>query len=487
MYVGVIRGDMPGPIFIGDLEPVSQTNFPTEPVGQTAYVSRPTSTALTDYLAGLDPDQDPSRYQGSGGVPAAIEGTAAVTFPLTLTGANNVLSVQIVGAGPFKSYTIATGVYPNMTTLLRAVNAALVGSGANATTDKATDTFFILQSNALGVGSYIGVNATATSTFNTPSNLTSAANFTMPTAAAIITGLLGTPPTGPVNVSAANVATFLGASPAAAGAVALLAPQFVETTEAIQSFQIGVMSKFLETTYNPDPTLRPPLAYGAAISVVQNDGHTLFTAPLPIITSAVHNVPNPGDITITGSDLGNSEFFYATEVRITGVAGLGRVAPYIRLQQHVIVSTFTGGTQGVVSPTSIVIPASLLTYAPPGNPFPPSSFAGTPLGVAGSTVEVQFTTLSNGNYGTAATLSSFTNPYVTVTGLTNMTPASVGGQLKITGAATANISFNDGTFLITKYISATSVVILNPIAVVPDPNNGALVWAQVGAVPFTVT
>jgi hypothetical protein len=484
MYVGVIRGDMPGPIFLGDLETVSQTNFPTEPVGQTVYLSRPNATALTNYLGGLDANYDNTPYQGSGGVAAGIIGTAAVTFPVTLTGSNNVINLQSSSAGSFVSYTIATGVYPTMLTLLAAVNTAIAGSGAVAATDTATGTLFILESTTPGVGSYIGVNASVTSTFNTPSHLPPSAPFTMPAATAIITGLL--PVGGPLNVSAANVKTYLGSARAAAGAVSFIAPQLVETTEAIQSFQIGMMSKFLESTYNPDPTLLPPLAYGPAITVVTNNGSTLFTAPLPIITAAVHNSPNPGDITITGADLGNSEFYTATTVIITGVSpGPGLAAPTIALNQKVIAHTLSGGTQGSVGPTSIVIPASLLTYSPGGSPFPPSSNPGVALGVAGSTVEVRFTTLANGNYGTAATLASFAPPFVTVTGLANMTAASVGGQLSVTGAA--NRAANDGTFLITSYVSASSVVILNPGALVPDANSGALIWAQVGKVPFTVT
>jgi hypothetical protein len=487
MYVGVIRGDMPGPIWIGDLEPVSQTNFPTEPVGQTAYLSRPSATALTDFLGGLDPDQDNPLYQGSGGVPAGIEGTSAVTFPLTLTGADNVISIQIVSSGPFTAYTIPAATYPTMKSLVTAVNLAIAGSGALATTDTATGTFFILVSTAVGVGSYIGVNSTGTSTFNTPVNFTSSQHFLMPSATTIINSLL--PVGGPMNVSPTNVTTNLGSAPQAVTALSLIAIQFVETLEAIQSFQIGVMSKFLESTYNPDPRLLPPLANGPAITVCTNAGNVVYTAPLPIITAAVHNSPNPGDITITGVDLGNVEFFGGTEVRVTGVSpGPGVPAPYVRLNQSKIIATLSGGTQGVVTATSIVIPASLLTYMPGGNPFPPvPASAGVALGVAGSTVEVQYTTLANGNYGSAATLASFASPYVTVTGLANMTAASVGGQLSITGAVLANEPFNNGTFLITSFVSSSSVVILNPQAIVPETNSGSLVWAQVGPVPFTVT
>ena len=485
MYVGVIRGDMPGPIWIGDLEQVSQTNYPTEPVGQTAYLSRPNATALTNFLGGLDANYDATPYQGSGGVPAAIEGSSAVTFPVTLTGSNNTLSVSITVVDAYHSYTIATGVYPTMKSLLAAVNTALAGSGVQATTDSATGTVFILMTTALGVGTYLKANVVGTSTFNAVANLADHQTFTMPSAAAIIAAML--PVGGPLLVTPAAILTNLGAAPQAATAVNFIAPQFVETTEAIQSFQVGVLSKFLESTYNPNPRLMPPLSNGPAITVVMNDGTTLFTAPLPIITGAVHNSPNTGDITISGQDLGNSEFSSATQVLVTGVSpGPGQKAPVIILDQKVIKATLTGGTQGSVSATSIVIPASLLTYAPGGKPFPAVPAGTYPaLGVAGSTVQVQFTTLGNGNYGTAATLASQAGQLVTVTGLANMTSACVGGQLSITGSA--NPTFNNGTFLITSYVSSSSVVILNPIAQLPDANSGSLVWAQVGKVPFTVT
>jgi hypothetical protein len=485
MYVGVIRGDMPGPIWVGDLETVSQTNFTTEPVGQTTYLSRPSVTALTDYLGGLDANYDNTPYQGSGGVPAGIEGSSAVTFPLTLTGSNNTISVSITVVDAYHSYVIPAGVYPNMTSLLAAANTALAGSGVSATTDSATGTVFILVTTALGVGAYIKVNVVGTSTFNTPAHFADHQTFTMPTAATIIAAML--PVGGPLLVTAAAILTNLGAAPQAAGAVALIAPQFVETTEAIQSFQIGMMAGFLTPDYNPDPRLLPALANGPAITVVQNDGTSIFTAGLPIITAAAHNSPNTGDITITGVDLGNAEFFGATKVIVTGVSpGPGLPAPVITLNQKVIQATLTGGTQGVVSATSIVIPASLLTYTPGGSPFPavPAS-AGVALGVAGSTVEVKFTTLANRNYGTAATLASQAGQLVTVTGLTNMTKAAVGGQLTFTNSA--NPTFNNGSFLITSYVSSSSVVILNPIAQLPDANSGSLIWAQAGAVPFTVT
>lgn len=469
MYVAVIRGDIPGPLFLGDLETISQTNFPTEPVGQTVYISRPNPTVLTNYLGGLDPDGDPPRYQGSGGVPAGIEGSAHVTFPLTLTSGNNAFIVQTASGGPTTTVTIATGTYTTMTSLLAAVNLALAGTGAVATTDKATGTIFILESTAVGVGSYIGVGA---GTFNGPVNLASSQNFTMPSATTIITAMI--PVGGPLLITPAAILTNFGSSPAAAGAASLIAPQLVETTAAIQSFQVGMISKFLELTYNPDSRLMPALVNGPAIAVVQNDGTSVYTAPLPIITAAVHNAPNAGDITITGLDLGNSEFFTSTSVVITGVSpGPGLAVPSKHLNQSLIMRTFTGGTQGVVSPTSIVIPASLLT-----------TISGVALGVAGSTVEVKFTTLANTNYGTAATVSSVASGVATLTGLTNMTLGMVGGKITLSGAASSG---NNGTFFIASYISATSVTITNIYAVAGDANNGSIVWRQPAPIAFVVT
>jgi hypothetical protein len=479
---------MPGPIFISDVEQVSQVNFPIEPSGQATYVARPSVTQLTNYLGGLDSNYDNTPFQGSGGVPAGVESSSAITFPVTLTGSNNVLSVKNISTASFTNVTIATGTYVNMAALVAAVNLALAPTGLATAAISSTGTLLIIQSTVVGVGSYIAINTTVGgSTFNTPANFASGGvNFTMPTAAAIIAGLL--PVGGPLNVSSANVLTYLGAAPAATGAVSLIAPHFTETTPVIQSFQIGVMSKFLEASYNPDPTLLPALANGAAITCVMDDGMTAYTAPLPIISSAAHSVPNPGDITITGSDLGNSEFFGATTVRVTGVSPApGVPLPFVKLGQKLITNTLSGGTQGSVSPTSIVIPASLLTTT-----------TGVVLGVAGSTVEVQFTTLKNGNYGSVANIASAAvgapfingtntiqnNLVVTLTGLANMTSSAVGQPITISGAASAG---NNGTFIITAVLSSSSVTINNSSAVAPDANNSHILWSQGGPVQFPVS
>lgn len=59
---------------------------------------------------------------------------------------------------------------------------------------------------------------------------------------------------------------------------------------------------------------------------------------------------------------------------------------------------------------------------------------------------------------------------VTITGLTGMSPQSVGDSITITGAASPG---NNGTFPVSQYLSPTSVKATNPNGVAGDANNGA--------------
>lgn len=459
MRVGVIRGDLPGPVTVQDLETVSQFNPPTEPLGQERHIGRPDPTALTAYLAAH--------------VPAGIESTGALTFPVTIVAAtNDVLRIKTSAAAAYTAVTVAAAAYATMNALVTAVNAALAVGGVAATATKdSTGTLLVLQSNTNGVGSYISVDSVANgSTFNgaTAGNLGAGGQtFTMPSAATIITALL--PVGGPLNVSSAAILTNLGASPAAAATADLIAPRFIETDVAVKSFEVGMLRGYLSPTYTPDPFRLPAFALGPAISVVADDGVTAFSAPVPQITGAVHNTPNPGDLTITGVGLGNAEFFDATVVHITNPT----TGAFVKVSQKVIAATLSGGTQGSVSATSIVIPASLIGGA--------TGFGS----VTGNLVSLQYTSLANTNSGTAASITAVSAAgLATLTGLANMNTYAVGGKLVISGAAS---QANNGTFFIAAYISATSVQINNPLAVAPDGNNGAIVWAEPPPVVFVTT
>jgi hypothetical protein len=366
MRIGVIRGDVPAPLTIMDVEPVSRYNPPTEPRGQERRIGRPDLTIVGGALAVI---------------PAGLQGTVDISGGANIGAGNHTLRAKIDPLAAFTVVTVANFVYLSGAALVVAVNTAIATAGLNAVVRlDATGKYLVLQSGITGVGSYIEVDG-ALSTFNVPVGFNIAGdNFTVPTVVATITALF--PVGGPLNVSAAKLLTTVGAGATIAQRTAVadtIAPRFIETDVVIKSFQVGMINGFRGATYNPDPSRWPPLPNGAAISVVQDDGITPFVAPLTVITGAVHNAPNGGDITVTGTNLGsagalNSEV-EATVVRVTSADG----ARSVKLYQAIIESTLSGGTQGKVSATSIVIPASLLAT----------------LGVVGSKVRVQYTSLAS--------------------------------------------------------------------------------------------
>jgi hypothetical protein len=363
MYVGVIRGDMPGPVALMDLETISRYNPPTEPEGQERRVGRPNASVVG---AALD------------AIPAGLQGSTDVSGGATINAGNQTLEAKVDSAAGFTTVTVATAVYASGQDLVNAVNTALIAAGLDATARlDDTLTYFVLQSNTGGTGSYVEVDVNANSTFNTAVGFADGESFTVPTVAALITATL--PVGGPLDVSPATVIATVGPGSTIASRNALIdtiAPRFIETDVAIKSFQVGMINGYLDPTYNPDPRRMPALTPGAAIEVVEDDGVTPFTAPLTVIGAAASDTPNAGDITITGTNLGHPDpTVDDTTVRVTSADG----GTSLQLHQYNIRTTNTGGTQGGVSPTTIVIPASLL--------------AG--LGVAGSTVIVQYTSLAS--------------------------------------------------------------------------------------------
>jgi hypothetical protein len=99
-------------------------------------------------------------------------------------------------------------------------------------------------------------------------------------------------------------------------------------------------------------------------------------------------------------------------------------------------------------------------------------------------VEVQYSSLANTNYGTAASVTTVTSGVATLTGLANMNAAMVGGKITLSGCASPG---NNGTFFIASLVSGTSVTITNLLAIASDANNGAIVWSQPPPITFVVT
>lgn len=361
MRVGVIRGDVPGPIFLADLEPTSQTNFPTEPEGQSRYISRPTALTVGAMM--------------SASIPASLVSTGAITFPLVINNANHTLKIRKLLTDAYTSVVVANAAYANITDLVAAVNTALAATDFVAVAFSSTK--LALQTKTKGEGVRIQIDSAAGgSTFNTPAVLGAGGqNKTVPSPAAFITATL--PVGGPLNVSAATIRTSLGGGLTDAQvkiAADAIAPQFVETDTAIKSFLVGDLSALLSASWNPDPNRIPAIVSGAAIEVVEDDGSTAFSVTGPTILNAQFNVPGAGDVTITGTGLASAGAPNA-EVEATKVKFYTDKPE--SLQQYFIVDA-----SGTVTETSIVIPASLV-----------------PAGVkAGTEVQVQYTSLVSAKF-----------------------------------------------------------------------------------------
>ena len=342
MRIGVIRGDVPGGVTIQDVETISQRNPTTEPEGQTRHIDRPVPATVGAALPA-----------------ATLLASNDLSAGLTVTAANDDLLVRTDSGAGFDTASIAQASYGSLAAVVDAVNTALVASGSLAVMSAdETGQFLVLSSNESGAGSYIEIeNAAGGSEFNSDAGFADGELFTMPAATAVITAML--PVGGPLDVSDGTMDTEVGPGLTAAERTTLadtIAPSFIETDTVIKSFQVGQISGYNGATWNPDVRRLPPIADGAAIEVVQDDGVTAFTAALTAITSATADSPNAGDLTIAGTNLGVVEEEDKTTVRVTDPA----TGVSVKIFQQVIIATNTGGTQGSVGPTSIVIPASLL-------------------------------------------------------------------------------------------------------------------------------
>lgn len=364
MRIAVIRDDLPGPLRLTDLEPVSQYNPSTEPRGQERYLSRVTEAAIEAVLA-----------DSTVGAGAAIESSDLTgTYPITLVLAtSDVLRLRTSATGSFVNVTIAAGALADLAAVVSAVNTALAATSLDivAQVGPSSGDRLQLESTIRGVDSYIELDTVGNgSTANTLLGLTDGAR-TVPAASDFITALA--PPGGPLDVSVATINTVgagtsanaLGLIPTARGTSEALAnaiaPQFADTDVAVDSFLVGVLSEYLSASYNPDPrraiNLFTALPNGAAIAVVEDDGSTNFATAhtLPTITSATLGVPGAGDVTIVGTG-----FAYENAGR-TGL-GLGKQTR-IKVTgdlETVISQEILEANGGSVSATSIVIPATLL-------------------------------------------------------------------------------------------------------------------------------
>src|SRR5579863_9851732 len=82
------------------------------------------------------------------------------------------------------------------------------------------------------------------------------------------------------------------------------------------------------------------------------------------------------------------------------------------------------------------------------------------------------------NSGSAANITAFATPNLTLTGLTGQSAGSVGSIIVLT---LAGESGNNGAFTVTSFISSSSVVVSDASGFFPDSNSGSIEWAQYNA------
>jgi hypothetical protein len=354
MRIGVLRDDISAPLPLGDLEPVSRYNPAIEPRGQERYLGRPQVSVIESKLA-----------DATVGAGATIQGTDLTgTFPILIVLAtNDVLRLKTSSGASFTDVTIAAASYADRPALLAGINAALnqAGLAVSARAGTGSGIRVALESTEYGVDSYVELDTVGNgSTANTDLGLSDGAR-TMPAASVFITDL--SPDGGPIDVQDTTItavgtgtaASALSLIPSDRGTVEaiadVVAPMFFETDVVIDSFLVGMLSEYRSASWNPDPNLWPtPPANGAAISVLQDDGVTPFVATIPTISSATLGAPGAGDVTIAGTGLGSSEKNQTT-VKFTGDV------------ETVIAQELIVAAGGSVSPTAVVVPASLIPGA----------------------------------------------------------------------------------------------------------------------------
>lgn len=113
MRVGLIRQDL-NRVYLDDLENSSQRDFSSQPPGQSRYISFPTTDELTWVLNGY--------------AFLSILATGG-SYPLTISGSNNTLTVKTSATGTATSLTVASGTYASAAVLATQLNSLFAGAG----------------------------------------------------------------------------------------------------------------------------------------------------------------------------------------------------------------------------------------------------------------------------------------------------------------------------------------------------------------------
>lgn len=273
MRVGIVRSDV-GHMFINDVESRSQRCFSSQPAGQTRYLHKPTDAEFATFLS-------------TWGV-LTLAGTDA-NATVNTVGAN-ILRVRASSSLSYVSITVTSGATTSKTQIASDLNVGFTNNSLPfvASVDSSNHLHIDTKGANVGVNAHLILDATASSTLNTPVGFPNGTTLNGMSVATLKTAVYPTATT--IDVSTATVAalsTFSAQTStqqaATVSAVAdFVAPHLYETGPVLLSFAYGNLSKMRLATFHPGGVKSSSstfigLTAGIAAAVVQDDGVTPYT------------------------------------------------------------------------------------------------------------------------------------------------------------------------------------------------------------------
>lgn len=269
MRVGIVRTDLPGAIYLQDVENTSQRNFSSQPRGQSRnfrYASDALLTGVLNTYAFLS-------LRGSN------TGATADTDP------NDTLRIRASATQPYSVITVTASDTAAKAAIANELNIAFQNAALPFVASVVGTNQIQIDTVApnSGPGALLDIDTVANgSTLNTALGLTDGATLTGLTLTALRTAVYPTSVT--INVATATItalSTFTNLTTAQQtalvdGIAEAVAPQLTETGPVLRSFAYGTISKLTDTSFQPGGA-RGGLVAGLAAAVVADDGSTPFT------------------------------------------------------------------------------------------------------------------------------------------------------------------------------------------------------------------
>lgn len=263
MRVGIVRTDLGNGIYFADLVSNVQRPQASSAPGQARTIRRPTDVELTDVL----------------NEHAVLSLRGSDTNANVDTSVNDTLRIR--QAGNYIVIAVTSGAATPKTTIRDDLNAAFLANGLDFIASVVGTNQIQIDSVApnSGPSAVLDIDTIGNgSTLNTPLGFADGFTATGLTVAALQAATYPAPTT--IDVSAATIvalSTFASLTTAQQTALVTaiadaIAPQIIETGDALRSFAIGAIAEARSATFQPHT-----LPAGVGVAVVENDGVTPMT------------------------------------------------------------------------------------------------------------------------------------------------------------------------------------------------------------------